>query len=589
MLSAGNAVAGGTHGAGRRRWLLPVVLAALAVPVATGAQTLTVSWDPNRETDIAGYLVAMREVPSGVTRRVDVGLRTTWPTPPLAAGGLYCFAVQAYNTSGLSSAPSAEVCAMAGVAQAALPATLPDWLAHYGLAANAGDGDADGDGLGNAAEFAAGTNPLVPNVAYLTEGATGVFAERLAIVNPDVVPAEVDLRFLLDSDVPRQESIWLAARSRVTVDVNRLLGGGGIASSVVMTVRRGGAVIERTMSWSGRAGHLAAHTAKASPAPRRDWWLAEGTASWFDTWLLVANPHPWAVSLDIDFLVDDGRVVSRRYTAGAESRFSLLANSVSELAGRAFAARVRAGSEVTVERAMYFGLDGALWKGGHVSPAIQAPARAWFVAEGRTGPFFDTWLLIGNPGTTAATVTLRYLTPAGEARREVRQVAASSRLTIHLDELPGLQDTEVSVALDSTVPIVVERSMYWPGEPRSWYEGHNSTGLTRLGTLWVLAEGEVGGPRRAETYILVANPGRSPVDVTLRALREGGAPLVAWRSLGAGQRLTVSAAEFGLADGERVGFVVESSAPVAVERSMYWSTPQRFWSAGTNETGTLLR
>jgi hypothetical protein len=139
------------------------------------------------------------------------------------------------------------------------------------------------------------------------------------------------------------------------------------------------------------------------------------------------------------------------------------------------------------------------------------------------------------------------------------------------------------------VPIVVERSMYWPGGPATWQEGHNAAGLTQLGRLWVLAEGEWGGARRADTFVLLANPGQVVADVVLQVLREGRPAIEARRTVSPGQRQTVNAAEFGLADGERFSVVVESSAPIAVERAMYWSTPARHWSAGSAEAATRLR
>ena len=132
--------------------------------------------------------------------------------------------------------------------------------------------------------------------------------------------------------------------------------------------------------------------------------------------------------------------------------------------------------------------------------------------------------------------------------------------------------------------------MYWPGGPGTWGEGHSSSALARLGTRWVLAEGEWGGPSQAHSFVLIANPGEGDAVVTVTALREGGRrPLTQTRIVAARSRLTMSAVEFSLGDGERVGWTVESTAPVAVERSMYWNAGGRFWSAGTNETGTLLK
>ena len=50
---------------------------------------------------------------------------------------------------------------------------------------------------------------------------------------------------------------------------------------------------------------------------------------------------------------------------------------------------------------MYFGAD-PLWKGGHESAGVTAPSTTWFLAEGATGPFFETFILLANPQPTAA-------------------------------------------------------------------------------------------------------------------------------------------------------------------------------------------
>ena len=49
--------------------------------------------------------------------------------------------------------------------------------------------------------------------------------------------------------------------------------------------------------------------------------------------------------------------------------------------------------------------------------------------------------------------------------------------------------------------------MWWPsgGFTSTWLEAHNSPGVTATGTLWGLADGEQGGTRSSDTYILVAN------------------------------------------------------------------------------------
>ena len=76
------------------------------------------------------------------------------------------------------------------------------------------------------------------------------------------------------------------------------------------------------------------------------------------------------------------------------------------------------GMEVTftlpgiAERAMYFGLS-PLWIGGHESMGVTLPSRNWFLAEGATGSFFETFVLIANPSSTAANVDRALLPDTG--------------------------------------------------------------------------------------------------------------------------------------------------------------------------------
>ena len=92
-----------------------------------------------------------------------------------------------------------------------------------------------------------------------------------------------------------------------------------------------------------------------------------------------------------------------------------------------------------------------------------------------------------------------YLLPDGAAVDQDLQRAAATAATRSGvdDEDPGaLADTAVStiVDVDQRVPIIVERTMWWPARTRRhWSEAHNSPGATATGTRWALAEGEAGG------------------------------------------------------------------------------------------------
>ena len=76
------------------------------------------------------------------------------------------------------------------------------------------------------------------------------------------------------------------------------------------------------------------------------------------------------------------------------------------------------------------------------------------------------------------------------------------------------------------MPVIVERALWWPGGFGQWYEAHNSPGATAPGTRWALAEGEVGGARDVDTYILLANTGAATGEVQVTLVFEDGTDAV---------------------------------------------------------------
>jgi len=456
-------------------------------------------------------------------------------------------------------------------------------LAHYlavgrskGYLASAAAADAD---LSN-----------LPTTWNLPEGATGFFSERIAVANPGTTTAAFTVTFLPESGSPITQSYSLAGQRRTTIDVNGVPGLSSAAVSAVLTTTSGRVVVERTMMWDHRDGsNYGGHTGKAVPQPRTTWYLAEGEASFFDTYILLANANGSAASATLSFLLENGTTITQSRTVGANSRVTVYANEVAGLRGNAFSTTITSNLPITVERAMYFGNNVRTFNGGHGAAAVESPATSWFVAEGRTGSFFDMYLLLANPGNAAANVTVTFLRPTGVPVVQSRTLNSTSRATIHVDSVPGLADTDVSASITSDQPIIVERSMYWPDPFSSWYEAHNSSGVTATGTKWALAEGQVGGALGFESYILLANPNAAAATVTLNFLRESASPVSLTRTVPANGRLTVSAAEAPLSSGERFGVLIDSTQPIAVERAMYWNGGGQFWGAGTNETGVRIR
>lgn len=218
------------------------------------------------------------------------------------------------------------------------------------------------------------------------------------------------------------------------------------------------------------------------------------------------------------------------------------------------------------------------------------------LAEGATGPFFDLFILVANPTDADADVEATYLEPDGQIVVRNYEVAANSRFNIWVDlEGPELADTAVSTTLHSTndVPIIVERAMWWRGA--TWYEAHNSPGVTSTGTAWAVAQEQADASRNLETYILVANTSSTPADVKVTILFEDGATATStYTGIPAHSRFDVPVGLFfPQAAGKRFGALVESvgawPAPIVVECAMYWDVGGQFWAAGTNAVATKLR
>ena len=149
----------------------------------------------------------------------------------------------------------------------------------------------------------------------------------------------------------------------------------------------------------------------------------------------------------------------------------------------------------------------------------------------------------------------------------------------------------VATRVSASTPIVVERAQYWPGGFDTWYEAHNSPGVTATGTRWGLAEGRVGGASQFATYILLANPGNTTANVTITFLRESGASFTRNFSVAPTSRVNVAAGPLGDVpelNNENFGALIVSDQPIAVERAMYSNWGGQFWAAGTNATATAL-
>jgi len=252
---------------------------------------------------------------------------------------------------------------------------------------------------------------------------------------------------------------------------------------------------------------------------------------------------------------------------------------------------------IIAELAMYFSRPGENFSGGHDSAGVTSPSGHWFFAEGATGGMFDMFLLLANPDPTqTAHVTLKYLLTDGTVITVQHDVAPNSRQTYNVaGEDPRLASANMSTVVDSAVPILAERSMYWP---KDWAEASNTPGATQTGTLWAVAGGEEGGTFGAQTYVLIANTSNVAGTARVTVLQDNGAPLTTDIPLQPNSRTNVA---IGATDafkdavaGKHYGVLVQSlgstPAQLVVERATYSNDANGVvWAAGGCTLATRLQ
>jgi hypothetical protein len=481
-----------------------------------------------------------------------------------------------------------------------------EWETLYGLdpnsaaGINGAAGDPDADGLTNAAEQTAGSHPRGTLKRYLAEGVSNsFFSTRFAVANPQPATARVLMTFVDTTGRTTRHYVSVPARTRATVDTSTIAALAGASFATTMEADAI-VVLDRLMAWSAANGY-AAHMESAVEQPSTTWYLAEGaTHGNFDLFYLVQNPSSSAAAIRVRYLLTSGTPIVKTYSVAAGSRFTIWVDQEDRaLSGADVSAEITStnGVPIIVERSMYLNTPNKAFKGGHNSAGVTAPSLNWFLAEGSTGSFFSMYVLVANPNAAPATLRATYIRASGAPIERTYTVAANSRRTIDVaGQDPGLADTPVSVKVESTnnVPVIVERSMWWMGSKRSWTEGHNSFGTTRTGPRWVMAEGETGGSRAINTFVLIANTSAAAADVRVTMLPESGAEESVTYTVGANRRFTVPVGSaFPSSDGKRYSILVESLNPstagaLVVERATYWNTDEDVWGAGSNAVGAII-
>ncbi len=319
-----------------------------------------------------------------------------------------------------------------------------------------------------------------------------------------------------------------------------------------------------------------------TPQASTEWYLAEGTtAHGFETWILVENPNPTAVTLNCRYMTPDGPQDRAPVTISANTRYTINVNA--EMPGTDISAHLSCSQPVTAERAMYWNSRSA----GHDSIGTNGPSASWYLAEGTTAFGFDTYILVQNPNSGAVSVALEFMKSDGSVVPFNFAMAGESRITVHANEI--VPNADISTRVRSTGgDVVAERAMYW----NNYGGGHESVGVTAPSVTWFLAEGTTA--YGFEEYLLIQNPDSITAHADVYFLKPDGDMEVLGADLPANSRTTIDAeALVGATD---VSITVMSDIPVVAERSMYWSnrleghnsigctTPDRAWYLAEGST-----
>lgn len=378
-----------------------------------------------------------------------------------------------------------------------------------------------GGGYGSSAETAVDSPELT---WYLAEGSTGgPFDVFYLLQNPNTVAINAQITYLRPGGlVPLVKNYSVPAKGRVTIWVDdqnfptdqngtKMLAATDVSGVIRVTNAAGTPcdslsttlptecqpiIVERSMYLSRPEQSFAAgHDAAGVTSPERHWFLAEGaTGSFFDMYVLIANPNPTATTVHVTYLLANGAPLTKDYAVAANSRFTIYVNGEElpagsgqhPLTGATLSTQLDvdpADPPIVVERAMWW--PSGNWYEAHDVAGATVTGTRWALAEGEQGGAFNThtYVLIANVDSTPASVSVKVMLEDGTVVTSPAPiiVPAKSRSTVEIAAGPiftGVNGKRFGVVVESLngQQIVVEHSMYSDYAGQFWAAGTAALG-----------------------------------------------------------------------------------------------------------------
>ncbi len=216
---------------------------------------------------------------------------------------------------------------------------------------------------------------------------------------------------------------------------------------------------------------------------------------------------------------------------------------------------------------------------GTCGEASSQPSNSWYFAEGYTGEGFQEYLCVFNPQEAASHLKVNLLYNQGSSQVSEMDLPPTSRTTLNINSLAGA-GREVSLYLESELPVVAERPMYFTYQ-RKWKGCTVTSGSTSLGQSWYFAEGCTR--EGFEEWLLLGNPGAEDTTASIYLILEDGSITNVTMNLPAHSRQTLLVNQ-AVGQGRDVGARVEAAKPICAERVVYFNY-HNVWPGGHASSG----
>ena len=325
---------------------------------------------------------------------------------------------------------------------------------------------------------------------YLAEGSTsGPFSLFYLLQNPNASQTTATVTFLRTAGNPTVVRTYvLPPNSRTTIPVDSAapeLASTDISGVISATQP---IIVERAM-YLDRPGQpfAAGHESAGVTAPATNWFLAEGaTGSFFELFVLIANPNGSAANVTVDYLIPTARCSARptasRPTAASRSGSTRSSSRASRATAPSRAPRSRcACARPTACRSSSNGRCGGRSRSGTkrtTPPGTTVTGTRWALAGGEVGGAtgLQTYVLLANTSAFAGQARVTLYFEDGTTAQTTVNLLANSRTNVNIGQsFPTAAGRRFGIIVDSLggtpAQLVVERAMYSNAGGVTWSAG----------------------------------------------------------------------------------------------------------------------